>query len=196
MSKNSGDGATPDGDSTASPNSKLTDKEARFAEEYLIDLNGAEAARRCGYADEYAPQIAYQLMRKPRVLNEIDRLKLERCERTRVTQDRVILELAKIGFGSLGDVASWDNQRGVVFFDSADIVPEALASISEVESVTSTATLGETQVVTVKLKIKRYDKVAALKELREHTKTQAGPVDAEDKPKLVINFAPKKAANE
>jgi phage terminase small subunit len=165
MSSNKGDGAPPIGDNGAAPTSKLTPLETRFAEEYLIDLNGTQAAIRAGYSDKTAGQIAYGLLRKPKIMQEIDRLKLERCERTRVTADRVILELAKIGFSSMKDVATWD-AGGMILKSSGALSDDEAAAIAEIEHREVTVD----KVTTVTLKLKRYDKIAALRELREHTK--------------------------
>ena len=45
----------------------LTDRKKRFVEEYLVDMNGAEAARRAGYSEKGASQAAYRLLHEPAV---------------------------------------------------------------------------------------------------------------------------------
>ena len=44
----------------------LTAKQARFVEEYLVDLNGTQAAIRAGYSPKTAAATASRLLRKPR----------------------------------------------------------------------------------------------------------------------------------
>lgn len=52
---------------------ELTDKQRLFIEEYLVDLNGAAAARRAGYSPDTAKEMAYENLTKPHIRGEIDR---------------------------------------------------------------------------------------------------------------------------
>ena len=87
----------------------VTNKQQRFVEEYLVDLNATQAAIRAGYSPVSANQTAADNMAKPCVSNAIARAMAERSKRTGVTVDRVVRELAKIGFADISDVASFDN---------------------------------------------------------------------------------------
>ncbi|MCK6157372.1 terminase small subunit [Moraxella osloensis] len=69
---------------------KLTPKQQRFVDEYLIDLNATQAAIRSGYSEKTAQEQGYQLLQKTSVLNAIELAKTERQKRTMVTQDDVI----------------------------------------------------------------------------------------------------------
>jgi phage terminase small subunit len=60
---------------------ELTDKQRRFAEEYLIDLNSTQAAFRAGYSDA---NYGRQLLTIPNVLDYITLL------RTQISSDRVL----------------------------------------------------------------------------------------------------------
>lgn len=62
---------------------ELTDKQKRFAEEYLIDLNATQAAIRAGYTDG---TYGRQFLTFSYVLEHIEKLQKERSERTRITQ--------------------------------------------------------------------------------------------------------------
>lgn len=84
--------------------SLMTKKQERFIEEYLIDLNATQAAIRAGYSPDTAEQIGYQLLQKTSVSNAIAKAMAERSRRTGVSADRVILELARIGFAKITDV--------------------------------------------------------------------------------------------
>lgn len=53
---------------------KLTIRQRRFAEEYVIDYNATGAALRAGYASSYANRQGYQLMAHPDVAAYIDEL--------------------------------------------------------------------------------------------------------------------------
>jgi Mn-dependent DtxR family transcriptional regulator len=54
--------------------SKLTAKQQAFCEEYMVDLNGAQAAIRAGYSVDTAKQIATENLSKPVIKKELKRL--------------------------------------------------------------------------------------------------------------------------
>lgn len=76
----------------------MTPREARFAAEYLIDLNGAAAAVRAGYSERSAKKIASELLQRPVVQAAVQSGMLARTARTGITQDRVLQELARVAF--------------------------------------------------------------------------------------------------
>lgn len=82
---------------------KLTDKQEQFCQQYLIDLNATQAAIRAGYSEKTARQIAEQNMSKLYIQKRIIELKSRREKRTNITQDRVLQELAIIGFAKVTD---------------------------------------------------------------------------------------------
>lgn len=57
-----------------------------------------QAAIRAEYSERKAYSIAQENLKKPEIASEIRRLMKERQERTQITQDRVLLELARIAF--------------------------------------------------------------------------------------------------
>lgn len=69
---------------------KLTVRQQRFVEEYLIDLNGKQAAIRAGYSKKTAEQGAAQLLSNIKVAAAIDKAKAERSEKTQITQEYVL----------------------------------------------------------------------------------------------------------
>ena len=74
---------------------RLTEKQKRFVSEYLVDLNATRAAERAGYKD---PNKGRQLVTKSNVSEAIQKAMQKREQRTEITQDMVIAELAKLGF--------------------------------------------------------------------------------------------------
>ena len=87
---------------------KLTPKQRRFVDEYLIDLNATQAAIRAGYSPKYADREGHRLVENSRVSAAIDKAKAERSRRTGITADRVLQELAKIAFVNAADVIGND----------------------------------------------------------------------------------------
>lgn len=74
----------------------LTEKQRRFVEEYLIDLNATQAAIRAGYSEATAGTQGYQLLQKTTIQNAIEQAKADRRERSRMKADDIIFELEKI----------------------------------------------------------------------------------------------------
>ena len=62
--------------------SKLTQKQAAFVQEYLVDLNATAAAKRAGYSPNGAEVAGHRLLRNVKVAAEIDKALQKRIERT------------------------------------------------------------------------------------------------------------------
>lgn len=75
---------------------RLTPKQARFVEEYLVDLNATQAAIRAGYSERTAHSIGAENLIKPEIAAAIAGAKSERSERTEVTQDYVVSNLVEV----------------------------------------------------------------------------------------------------
>lgn len=76
---------------------KLTPKQERFVEEYLVDLNGSAAARRAGYSEKTSGPIAQQLLAKTSIQEAIAARRAERSERTGITADEVVMMIRQVG---------------------------------------------------------------------------------------------------
>lgn len=76
----------------------LTPKQERFVAEYLIDLNATQAAIRAGYSAKTAKQAGSENLSKPDVAEAVQAAMKQREQRTEITQDRVLKELARIAF--------------------------------------------------------------------------------------------------
>lgn len=75
----------------------------------MIDLNATQAYIRAGYKPKAANTCAARLLRNARVRARVDELLAERSRRTGVNQDRVLRELARIGFLDVTKVANLDH---------------------------------------------------------------------------------------
>lgn len=107
---------------------KLTNKQKRFIEEYLIDLNATQAAIRAGYSSDTAKDIGCENLAKPNILAHVSKALAERSKRTGINQDRVIRELAKIAFADIGDMICLDRLKL-----KRDISKDDTASISQIK---------------------------------------------------------------
>ena len=86
----------------------LTPRQQAFVEHYVECLNASEAARRAGYSEKTAGQIGDDLLKKVQIAEAIAKARQERSERTRVTADRVVRELAFVAFSDIGKVMTPD----------------------------------------------------------------------------------------
>ncbi len=82
----------------------MTDKQARFCEEYMVDLNATQAAIRAGYSPASAKTVGPRLLENVGVQKLIAQLQAEQSRRTGVSTDRVVRELAKIAFVNAADL--------------------------------------------------------------------------------------------
>lgn len=92
---------------------ELTDRQARFCEEYLIDLNATQAAIRAGYSEKTAREQAAQNLSKLNIQEKIAELKAERAKRTEMTQDSVIQELAAVARAEVKGVRAVDKLKAL-----------------------------------------------------------------------------------
>ena len=87
---------------------KLTAKQIRFVDEYMVDFNATQAAIRAGYKAKTAHVIGAENLRKPKIAEEIARRQKDLQKRTEVTQDRVVKELARVAFADASVVCVTD----------------------------------------------------------------------------------------
>ncbi|KXU99245.1 terminase [Gluconobacter potus] len=142
----------------------LTPKQARFVEEYLVDLNATQAATRAGYSAKTAEQQASRLLVNVKVADAIASAQAKRSKRTEITQDRVLQELAKLGFGDIRDIFSEDGSLR----HPKDMDADAAARISSIEVVVKPVPGTQGQEVEHVAKIKAWDKLGALTQIGRH----------------------------
>lgn len=162
---------------------KLTPKQQRFVDEYLVDLNATQAAIRAGYSQKTANEQAARLLANVSVQTAIAERIKAREQRTEITQDKVVKELAKVAFGDPRNVMTW-GPSGVKLKDSEELTDDEAAFVSEV-SETTTEHGGN-------LKLKTNDKLKALELLGKHlgmfrekvelTGKDGGPIQTQDAP--------------
>lgn len=134
---------------------KLTDKQKRFCEEYLIDLNATQAAIRSGYSEKTAAAQAARLLINVKVQAYISELREKQSRRTEITADRVLEELAAIAFSDRTEIAYIEN-RNVVLVSTdkwSENTKKSVAGIKENQN---------------GIEVKSYDKVRALELIGKH----------------------------
>lgn len=141
----------------------LTPKQERFVEEYLVDLNGTQAAIRSGYSPATANRIAAELLSKPDIQEEVRKAKLALSERAQVTQEQVLEELCAVAFF---DIQTLFDERGNPL-PLWQLPPRARAGISGISIIEGTGPKATT------IRIKIHDKVRALEVLLKHLRPAA-----------------------
>ncbi|MEZ0170765.1 terminase small subunit [Microvirga sp. TS319] len=82
----------------------MTPKQARFVDEYLVDLNGAQAVIRAGYSPKNPDVQAAQLFARPEIVAAIQDAMSKRADRLEITSERVLEEIAAMAFYDPADL--------------------------------------------------------------------------------------------
>lgn len=163
----------------------LTPKQATFVQEYLVDLNGTQAAIRAGYSEHTANEQAARLLAKASVKEAVQVAMNERAERTGITADKVLTEFAKIGFTDLTSVISWGSKEVAFGYDDEgrklapqdigdavlvqrEMAPFVEAIDSEMLTEMAKAAVAEVSLTKDGLRVKMHDKVGALTQMGRH----------------------------
>lgn len=138
---------------------KLTAKQRRFIDEYLIDLNATQAAIRAGYSPDTAYSIGSENLKKPEIRARIDKAIAERSKRTGINAERVVIELARIGLINPGKLINFDEATV-----RADAAEDDLAAVQSVKVKIIPTEEGNI----VEREVRLYDKNRALELLGKH----------------------------
>lgn len=145
----------------------LRGKQQRFVDEYLVDRNATQAAIRAGYSQKTATVIGAENLTKPNIQEAIKLGEAEIAERTKITQDRVMKELEKIGFSNMLDYITITN-GGDPVTDFSALTRDQAAAISEITVEEYTEGRGEDARNVKRTKFKLSDKRSALVDMGRH----------------------------
>ena len=140
--------------------SDLTAKQAQFVNEYMMSLNGTQAAIRAGYSPKTARAIASENLRKPEIAAAIAQRRRHISERFDGLFFRVIENLCHIAFANFGDVLgpNWTLKP------TQEWPPEfsaAVRSIKYRERLAPGGPSGKRGRIVDRLEIKTYDRILA-----------------------------------
>jgi phage terminase small subunit len=97
---------------------RLNNRQARFIAEYLKDFNATQAAIRAGYSEDSARSIGSELLTNPDIDRIIRGKVAAQLAEVEASNDRIVLELARIAFSSPGikPIEEWteDEKAGIV----------------------------------------------------------------------------------
>jgi phage terminase small subunit len=139
----------------------LTPRQQRFVEEYLHDLNGKHAAIRAGYSAKTAEVQASQTLRIPKVQAAITAARQRRSQRTEITQDSVLLELAVLASSDITHYVISDVGEVTLREGAPPQAIRAVASLRKKVIHTESTIIYETE-------IKLWNKPASVRMAGEH----------------------------
>ncbi len=152
----------------------LSEKHEQFCREFLVDGNAAQAYIRTGYEPKGAKQAAYRLLENPEIQSRIAELNKVVLDKLEVTNERIIAELAKIGFANATDFVNGGN----TVLELKHMERDKTAAVSKIKTIVRESADGQ---VTTTTELGFWDKVEALTELAkirnmfsEHQKYGAG----------------------
>ena len=148
---------------------KLTAKQEKFCQEYLVDLNATQAAIRARYSKKTAQRIGSENLLKPVIQTEIQKLQFARSQRTEITADMVLKELALIGFADMADFIRID-EDGLIQANRLDSLEKNKSRIIKKvkEKRTVKTTLDGAQVLESFYEFELYDKLKSLEMIGKH----------------------------
>ena len=170
---------------------KLDNREKRFVQEYLVDLDVERAAFASGYSKTTAKSKTYQWVSNGKVkfyvFDAIQKELKKRAQRCEISADRTLEEIAILGYSNIGDFVTW-GPDGVTIKDASKLTEAQRACVAEVSEHRTKD--GRT------IKFKLHDKVKALDQLMKHLGGYA-PVNAlidEKLLNLILGALPKEFA--
>lgn len=150
---------------------RLSKREELYVAARLEGANKTQAAIKAGYGAKNAHKEGWKLERKPHVLAAIQAVSRRALEQAGVTRERVVAELAAIGFADIRKAVRWGNVAQVTG-ETADGEP-IMTHANDVALIDSDKLDAETAVAIAEVKrgqdgtisIKMHSKLQALQEI-------------------------------
>jgi phage terminase small subunit len=173
----------------------LTKQMRAFVKEYIVDYSGTKAAIRAGYSKKTANPQASRLLAKVSIQDAIKREEQKLQNRYHVTKERILRELAIIGFSDIDDYMTV-TEDGTVQINTLKQLPlsssKAIKTIKEKKKTMQVGGEMDISVTDVQTEFTLHDKIAALqlmgkeicmfkdKVAHELTGKDGGPIKVED----------------
>lgn len=145
----------------------LTEKQRRFADEYLIDLNATQAALRAGYSENGAGVQGSELLKNPYVSAYLTEKKEIFKHKLDLSAEKVLRELMLLGFSNMMDYVRVQ-PCGDAVIDLSSLSRDQAAAITEITVDEYKPVPGEEGREVKRVKFKLADKRASLTDLGKH----------------------------
>jgi len=134
----------------------------KFCQEYVIDFNGTRAAKAVGFGKtrRSSSMASVRLLARIDIQKRISKLMADRSERTRITQDMVLQELAVLGFSDFKHYGQIKNDGSLEFYSFKKIKDEKTRAIQSMKEITGAS--GRS------ISLKLHEKVRPLELLGKH----------------------------
>jgi phage terminase small subunit len=142
----------------------LANRERLFVREYLIDLNARQASIRAGYSPRSS---THGLVSRPRVKAAIESAMAARAAALDITAERVLYEIALMGFANLMDYFT-PQADGTAHVDLSGLTREQAAGIAAVEVDEFKSGRGAAGREVKRVKVKLADKKGSLELIGKH----------------------------
>lgn len=119
----------------------LSERQKRFVAEYIIDLNGTQAAIRTGYSERSAYSQAERLLRNDEIAAAIQVAIAERNERLKASGDEVVIWWTDVLRTDMTQVASW-GPEGVIVRESDELSEAQRKAVRKVKMKRTRKTYG------------------------------------------------------
>lgn len=166
-------------------------KHALFVQEYLIDLNATKAAERAGYSKRTARSQGNRMLTNVDIQTQIQAAMDRRAERIGITADRVLNELALLGFANMLDYIQVRPDGGATV-DLSKLTRDRAAAIAEITVEEFTERTGQDKdgkpifADVRRTRFKLADKRGALVDLGRHLKLFTDKVEVKDPSELSV----------
>ncbi len=149
----------------------MTGKQKLFVAEYLTDLNATRAAIAAGYgpAVTVAAVAGSKLLRNGKVVAEIAKVQQKRLGKLEITAEKVLQELALMGFANMIDYMTIEDGK-LAEFDYSKLTREQAAAIQEITMDTTGGSGDGERKLVLRTKFKLGDKRGSLELLGKHLK--------------------------
>jgi phage terminase small subunit len=159
---------------------KLSVPHEKFCEHYALHKIGAQAIRYAyphtkAKSDQYVAERGSVLLATPKIRTRIDELSAQVLNRANekygITADRVLQELAAIGFSDIRDVMSWRDTDVVIDKETGDVQTVNVVRMTDSDKISAQAAKAIKSIGTDKdgnVKFALHDKRAALVDLGKH----------------------------
>jgi phage terminase small subunit len=140
----------------------------RFIREYLVDLNGTQAAIRAGYSRKTANRTASRLLSKADISRAIAEGQKQRFEKLEITADAILAEIASLAFS---DITDYVHDDGMIDWQLIKSLPrdKRVAVQKLIVDTTGGSGDGERKVV-LRTRFECANKLQALELLGKHKK--------------------------
>lgn len=152
----------------------LNPRQRAFVAEYLVDLNGTQAAIRAGYAENSAAETASESLRQSNIANAIAQGKAHRLAAVNITAESVLSEMNALAASNVKHYVVSDEGQVEL---APGAPPNAMAAIQSIKRKTRVETrgTGENAVTTryYDVEIRLWDKPGSLKLMGRHAGVKA-----------------------